>query len=157
MAKLNRKSFCLDIICGLKVDKSPEMNKIMKPILLIIAFFILTPAISIAQTSESGAIGQALKTGNAKELSRFFSPNVELKILSKEDVYSKTQAEIILRDFFSKNPPSGYSSVHNGTSKAGAQYTIGQLVTPNGTFRTYYFLKKSGDTFLIQELRLEQE
>jgi hypothetical protein len=129
----------------------------MKNIILIITLFIAAPAISIAQSADSEAISQAFKTGNAKDLSRFFSPNIELKIMNKEDVYSKTQAEIILRDFFSKNPPKSYTAVHNGTSKAGAQYTIGQLVTANGTFRTYYFLKKSADSFLIQELRLEQE
>jgi hypothetical protein len=128
----------------------------MKKILLLL-FLILPGLHSLAQTPNSEAISSALRTGNAKELSAFFGPNVELKILNKEDVYSKTQAEIILKDFFSKNPPKSYSAVHNGTSKAGAQYTIGQLITSNGTYRTYYFLKKSGETFLIQELRLEQE
>jgi hypothetical protein len=133
------------------------MFNFMKPFLIIAVALLMAPAITKAQAPDSEAIAQAFKTGNAKELSRFFSPNVELKILAKEDVYSKTQAEIILKDFFAKNPPRNYTSVHNGTSKAGAQYTIGQLTTSNGTFRTYYFLKKSGNTFLIQELRLEQE
>jgi hypothetical protein len=133
------------------------MKNSMKIALTFLAVTLLTSAVSFGQTLNSEAIANAFKTGNAKELSRFFSPNIELKIMNKEDVYSKNQAEIILRDFFAKNQPKSYSAVHNGTSKAGAQYTIGQLITSTGTFRTYYFLKKTGDVFLIQELRLEQE
>jgi hypothetical protein len=132
--------------------KNVQMKKTLILLLLLVAGYQIS-----AQTPNTEAISNALKTGNAKELSAFFGSNVELKILNKEDVYSKTQAEIILKDFFLKNPPKSYSAVHNGTSKAGAQYTIGQLITANGTFRTYYFLKKQGETFLIQELRLEQE
>jgi hypothetical protein len=122
-----------------------------------LTLIILFPAFAFAQATDTEAISQAFKTGNAKELARFFSANVELKILSKEDVYSKTQAEIIVKDFFAKNPPKDYKAVHNGTSKAGAQYTIGHLTTANGNFRTYYFLKKSGNTYTIQELRFELE
>jgi hypothetical protein len=129
----------------------------MKTLSILSAILIIPFLISFSEIQESEAISQALRTGNAKELARFFSPNVELKILSKEDVYSKTQAEIIVRDFFTKNTPKSYTSMHKGTSRAGAQYTIGQLVTENGTFRTTYFLKKTGDTFLIQELRFEAE
>jgi hypothetical protein len=125
--------------------------------IILTAAILAFPAAVIAQAPDSEAISQAFRAGNAKELSRFFSPNVELKILSKEDVYSKTQAEIILKDFFLKYPPKNYTIGHHGTSKAGAQYTIGQLITTGGTFRTYYFLKKSGEHFHIQELRIEQE
>jgi ribosome biogenesis GTPase A len=125
--------------------------------LLLIFSFVLISSAAFSQAQETEAISQAFKAGNAKDLSKFFSNNIELKILNKEDVFSKTQAEIIVKDFFSKNPVKSYTAVHNGTSKAGAQYTIGQLVTVNGTFRTYYFLKKYGDNLMIQELRFEPE
>ncbi|HET6244023.1 MAG: DUF4783 domain-containing protein [Bacteroidetes bacterium] len=128
----------------------------MKNIILISILFVSHLTIK-AQTLNSEAIAQAFKSGNAKELSKYFSPNVELKVFNKEDVYSKTQAEIIVKDFFTKNPPKNYVEVHNGTSKAGAQYIIGQLTTANGTFRINYFLKKSSDSYFIQELRFEEE
>ena len=110
-----------------------------------------------AQTDNAEAISNALKTGNAKELTRYFSSSVNLKILNQEDVYSKAQAELIIKDFFAKNPPKTYTSKHNGTSKNGAQYTIGQITTSNGNYRTYYFLKKTGEALFIQEFRIETE
>ena len=122
-----------------------------------IAVWILYVTTGVAQTDNSEAIVLALKTGNAKELSKYFSPSVNLKILTQEDVYSKAQAELIIKDFFTKNPPKSYVSKHNGTSKNGAQYTIGQITTANGNFRTYYFLKKTGEAFHIQEFRIETE
>ncbi|MDQ3190360.1 MAG: DUF4783 domain-containing protein [Bacteroidota bacterium] len=128
----------------------------MKNIILI-SVLLITSAIAAAQTHNAEAIAQAFKTGNAKELSKYFSSNVELKVFNKEDVYSKTQAEIIVKDFFTKNQPKNYLEVHNGTSKAGAQYIIGQLSTSSGTFRVNYFLKKVGELYLIQELRFEEE
>ncbi len=125
--------------------------------LSVISFFLFVYTVIIAQSSDTEAISNALKTGNTKELVRFFYTNVELKVLSKEDLYSKAQAEIIINDFFTKNPPKNYTTIHNGISRSGAKYTIGQLKTTNGNFRTYYFIKKSGDIFTIHGLRLEKE
>lgn len=108
-----------------------------------------------AQTEEN--IAAALKAGNSKEIAKHFGTNVNLKILNQEDIYSKNQAEMILKDFFTKNPVKNYTAKHNGTSKNGAQYTIGTLSTSNGNFRTYYFIKKNPDGVQIQEFRIENE
>jgi hypothetical protein len=63
-------------------------------------------------------IFSAMKAGNSKELSKFFNANIELVILDKEGVYSKTQSEIILRDFFNKNIPNNYIKLHEGGKDA---------------------------------------
>ena len=50
-------------------------------------------------------IAAAIRAGNARQLSGFFNNNVDLTVLGKEEMYSKAQAEQILRDFFQKNAP----------------------------------------------------
>ena len=75
------------------------------------------------------AITSAIKTGNAKELAKIFNANIELVLLDKEDVYSKTQAELILKEFFTKNQPSNFTIVHQGGADDGAKYVIGNLKT----------------------------
>ena len=100
-------------------------------------------------------VADAIRKGNANEVSKYFGANVDMKILDKEDVYSKAQAELILKDFFSKNAPKTFTVEHNGVSKGGAKYTIGKLVTSAGTFKTYFLLKKEGDKFIIQQFRIE--
>lgn len=99
-------------------------------------------------------ISQAFKTGNAKELSKYFNTNVDLTVTEKQDIYSKSQAEIILKDFFSKNPPSGFSILHQG-GKEGSKYVIGNLTTSNGTYRVSLLLKNQNNSQVIQQLRIE--
>lgn len=100
-------------------------------------------------------INNGLKAGNAAAIARYFNASVDLNLPGNEGMYSKAQAEQILKDFFSKNSVKSFSVLHQGESKDGAQYIMGSLVTSNGTFRTYCYLKKNGDGFMIKELRIE--
>ncbi len=103
-------------------------------------------------------IASGISSGSAKEVSKYMNSNVDLTILNQEDVYSKAQAEVILKDFFSKNPPKSFNVIHQGTSKEGAKYAIGNYMTTAGkSFRVYIFVKQSAGSFLIHELRFETQ
>lgn len=103
-------------------------------------------------------ISMAIRSGNSKQLGSFFNNTVDLTIMNQEDVYGKAQAELILKDFFSKNTPSNFSVKHQGTSKEGSKYVIGNLLTAQGNnFRTYYLLRMINGKFYIQEFRFEEE
>jgi hypothetical protein len=106
----------------------------------------------------SDDVASAVKTGNAGNVARFFSANVDLKILDKEDVYSKAQAELILKDFFAKNAIKSFEVIHKGTSKNGDQFTIGTYESGSGKkFRTYFLFKKEGAGLTLQQLRFEAQ
>jgi hypothetical protein len=130
------------------------MKRFFTGLLVLLTAFAFTPPTE-ADVAED--IASLFRTGNSKELSKYFEASVDLKILDKEDVYSKAQAELILKDFFAKHTPKSFSLVHNGLSKNGAKFAIGSLVTSSGTFKTYYLLKKTGEQFTIQQLRIETE
>jgi len=103
-------------------------------------------------------ISAAIKSGDAKQVSKYFSANIDLTILSQEEVYSKAQAELVLKDFLAKNSPKSFTLVHRGLSKEGSKYAIGSLVTTQGTtFRVYLYVKQSAGAEYIQELRFEKE
>lgn len=103
-------------------------------------------------------ITETFKKGSATELSKFFNSNVDLTIDNKEEVYSKIQAEQVLKDFFSKNPPKSFTLIHQGVSKEGAKYAIGNLITTQGhSFRIYLYIKPSKGSEYIQELRIEKQ
>jgi len=102
-------------------------------------------------------ISVAFRAGNAKELSVFFNKNIDLNIPNNEGIFSKAQAELIVKDFFDDYTSSAFTILHQGSSKDGAKYSIGNLVTDNGTFRVYYYMKKVGDDYLIFELNLNEE
>ena len=102
-------------------------------------------------------IAAAIRSGNPKNISKYFIDNIDLKILEQEEVYSKQQAEMILRDFFGKHPVKTYTVAHKSEPKNGSQYVIGTLETANGKFRTYCLVKTSGSQTLIQQFRIETE
>ncbi len=130
----------------------------MKTILLALSFFVLTTITSFASLDIFDEIGNSIRSGDAHTISLYFGNTVDLTIVTQEEVYSKVQAEQILRDFFSKNTPKTFNIIHKGESKEGAKYAIGSLVTTQGvTYRTYFYVKQQGSTAIIQELRFMKE
>lgn len=98
-----------------------------------------------------------IKVANIKELSKNFNTTIDLLLPSVEGSYSKTQAELILKDFFEKNPPKNLTVKHQGSSNDGSLYAIGTYSTDKLNYRTYILLKKINDKYLIHQLQFEQE
>lgn len=102
-------------------------------------------------------IAGAIRTGNPKSISSYFIENIDLKVIDQEDVYSKQQAEMILKNFFTRHPVKTFSIAHKSVEKNGSQYIIGTLETTNGKFRTYFLVKTTGGKTLIQQFKIENE
>ena len=102
-------------------------------------------------------IANAIRSGNPKNISAYFIDNIDLKVIDQEDVYSKQQAEMILKNFFAKHPVKTFSIAHKSVEKNGSQYIIGTLETTNGKFRTYFLIKTTGAKTLIQQFKIENE
>lgn len=96
----------------------------------------------------------AFKIGSANTVANHFDSTIEITLPQKSNSYSKSQAEMILRDFFNINSVKDFLVIHKGEN-AGSQYCIGTLVTKGANYRTTIFMKQKGTTQLIQEIRLE--
>jgi hypothetical protein len=98
-----------------------------------------------------------LKAGNAKNIARYFAPNVTLSILKEDGQYSKFQAEMLLQSFFSKNKPSAAKLIQKITNKTNYSYYVYQLTSNKSLFRVFVKISssKNGDT--IEEFRLEKQ
>lgn len=125
--------------------------------LTLVFALLAAPLIGQAQQAELGQIAAAIKAGNAKALAAYFDTNLEITILTQEGSYSSSQAEAVVKNFFSKNVPSDFQIIHKGDSGGNSKYAIGKLQTANGTFRTYIYVKQKGTEQLIQQLRFERE
>ena len=124
------------------------MRLIAKSLVLVSLFIAITSFLGIDD------VVNAVRSGNASQVARFFDNTVEITIPDKSNSYSKSQAELVLKDFFSNNPVKGFEIIHKGEN-AGSQYCIGTLSTKNGSFRTTIFMKQKGDKQLLQEIRFE--
>lgn len=96
----------------------------------------------------------AMKSGNAAQLSRYFDNMIEITMPDKSNSYSKSQAELIMKEFFATNGVKNFEIRHKGDNN-GSEYCVGNLQTRSGMYRTTLFLKQRSDRLLLQEIRLE--
>ena len=125
-----------------------------KALWLIIYLFITTQAGYSSEIPEQ--IISSFNSGDAAKLSKYFNQTIELTFFEKEEIYSKTQAEIILRDFFTKNPPKQFKILHEG-GKEASKYAIGQYISNSKTYRITFLLKTINSNVFIHQLRIENE
>lgn len=90
-------------------------------------------------------VKSALNTGSSKELVKYLDKTSDIDIEGEKASYSKTQAEVILKDFFQSYPPTNFQIVHQGASRAGSPYVIGQYSYKSGSFRVWIRLKEISD------------
>jgi hypothetical protein len=101
------------------------------------------------------AVIDAIRSGNTTALSGYFNTSIELAILDQEDIYSKQQAELIIKEFFTKHVPSSFVILHKG-GKEGSQYAIGNLTTSSGNYRVTLLIKQKDNKPYIHQLRFEE-
>ncbi|MBK7305896.1 MAG: DUF4783 domain-containing protein [Chitinophagaceae bacterium] len=98
----------------------------------------------------------AMKAGNSTDIARFFDNTVEINTPDKSNSYSKSQGELVLRDFFTTNVVKSFTVNHKGEN-SNSQFCIGTLVTKNGTYRTTIYMKLKGDKQLLQTITFEKQ
>jgi len=95
----------------------------------------------------------ALKQGKVSDLIKLFDEKVSIKLISQEDVLSKSQAEANIKAFFDKHPVKTFSSSHVSSTNANFQYLTGTLETSNGKFRVSILIRRN----LISQFRIEND
>ena len=124
----------------------------MKKYLLYIIASLSMMSFTIAL--DIGDIIAALKTGSAAGIAKNFDNTVEITLPGKTGSFSKSQADLILRDFFENNTVKSFTILHRGNN-GGSEYCIGTLATKTGNFRTTVYMKQKADKQALQEIRFE--
>lgn len=127
----------------------------MKKVLFL--FILLSGFTPVQKTDISDDIAAAIRTGNAAAISKYFAASVDLKVLDQENIYSKAQAELIIKDFFSKHTLKNFSIAHKSALKNDSQFAIGSLETTSGKFRVNFVMKTVGTVSTITQFRIEHE
>jgi Domain of unknown function (DUF4783) len=126
----------------------------MKTRFMILSFlFVILNSFSVTQKDE---IIAGLKTGSVEKLAKHFDNMVDVTVPGKTNSFSKTQAEMILKDFFNLNKVKNFEVQHSG-SNASSNFIIGMLSTSNGNYRTTVYMRMRGDKQMIQGIEFEQK
>jgi hypothetical protein len=127
---------------------------------ITLAFISLFLSFTKSGPDLSEEIAGAIRTGNAATISKYFSSSVDLKILEQENIYSKAQAELIIKEFFVKHVPKAFNIAHKSALKNDSQFAIGTLETGTGKFRVNFVMKSasaSAGGTTITQFRIEPE
>jgi hypothetical protein len=128
----------------------------MKKLLLFIGAAVIFIFSSFKAKSGLDNVISALSSGNATELSKYIDDNVEISLPSKSDMYSRSQAVMILQDFFANNGVKGFELKHKGDN-SGSQFCIGTLQTRVGPYRTTVFMANKNGRQLVKEIRFQSK
>ena len=110
-----------------------------------------------AQADVINNVRDALKSGSSRELSKYLNNTVEIIINGEQNSYSRNQAEFVLKDFLTKYPPKDFRYVHQGSSKEGVKYTIGEFVHERGQFRVVMLIKQFNGRYLVDQIEFNRE
>lgn len=108
-----------------------------------------------AQNPSLAGIQSAIEKGDVSQLAQLIDNTLILTLNNNQSIYSRAQAEMILRDFFNKNKPGGFLLKESGNSN-GSYFGIGQLSAGSKSYRTYFLLRNKGRQVILQELRIEK-
>jgi Domain of unknown function (DUF4783) len=100
------------------------------------------------------AVAVAFRSGDVDQLSPYLDYRVDISLPEKTDTYSKSQAEMIIRDFFDNNGVRNFQVKQKGEN-GGSEFCFGVLQTRNGNYKTSLFMKQKGDKQFLQEIRFQ--
>jgi len=132
----------------------------MRSLTIVVLFLFLSFNQTFAITPKDDVIKEvanAIEAMDAKKLSDYFNSTIDLEIGETDGNYSKTQAEMIIRDFFKNSPLTSFTVNHEGSSNDGSKYFIGTYKTSSQEYRVYVLLKNKEEQLLIHQFQFEQE
>ncbi len=131
------------------------MKKFYKRVLItILTVFSLSANVQAQEPLQE--VVQYIRGGNVTGMAKYFDKMVGININNNQASYSSSQAEIILKDFFSKNVVKDFNVAQGGNSGTTSQYAIGDLYTSAGLYQLYVVIKMTENRFLIKEMRFEK-
>ena len=98
-------------------------------------------------------VTDGIKKSDVKIFSEYFAPNLKVVIEDRSDIYSKTQAEVMVKNFLAKYPARNFSFDKTNQPSSNGESGLGTLTSASGEkFRVLLVSKQQ----LIQEIRFEQ-
>ncbi len=125
----------------------------MKKLMLLAGFGLMLMAFRVSGDAEN--IVNALKQGNAEQLSQFFDNILDLKLPEKDEIKNvgKNQASITLRNFFEENHVKSFETTSQ-REMGGTMYIAGKLQCSNKNYNVTMMLKAKADKMAIITIRI---
>ena len=133
------------------------MNIVYKKLILAFIFAFIIGSVHAQSKNPLADVINAIWSNRIQDIDKYFDSFVPITINNNQANYSHNQAEIVLRDFFDKNPPSNVITGDTGSPDNASKFVIASFTSPNGKYSVYVLMKLKNSNYLIKEIRLNKE
>ena len=102
------------------------------------------------------SIGKYIEAGDSEKLSAWFADNLELDITGSVNSCTRSQAKLIMKNFFNNNTPKKFSIIHK-SGRPPMSYAVGSLSSGAEKFRVIIYVRTDDGKNSIQQLRIEKD
>ncbi|MEB2783138.1 DUF4783 domain-containing protein [Algoriphagus persicinus] len=121
-------------------------------LIVSILLFVQAPEKDIDSSNSIETIISAIENGSSSDLAKYFDSSISLNVNGLQGDYSKNQAELVLKDFFKKNPSLGFSLVFRSENNPSLSSFIGDYQTGQGLFKVFIKVSQQATDFKIYSL-----
>ena len=115
-------------------------------------FSILTPFQSIPFNDIEKAVAEA----DANKVISYSTDKILVSIDTKESIYSKSQATIVLKDFFAKHPAQSFTFTIKTLKQENISFASGVYASKDAKYRITFQFKKVGEEFKINKISISE-
>ena len=101
-------------------------------------------------------ISKYIESGDAEKLSAWFADNLELDITGSVNSCTRSQAKLIMKNFFNNNTPKKFTIIHK-SGRPPMSYAVGSLSAGAEKFRVIIYVRTVDGKNSIQQLRIEKD
>jgi len=115
------------------------MVKTLRSVILLLWITLLLGFQSGDSDTWAG-ISRALNSGNAVQLSSWFSTTVSVSLPERKGSFSTVQARSIMQEFFRLNPAASFTLQNTGETANNGRFCLGTYVSATGDNFSVYVL-----------------
>lgn len=129
-------------------------------IILMTVFYAVLTSILLSvypnQNVPYSGIEDAIEKNDSKRIVDMSKQKIMINVLGSEGVYGHSQAVLILKDFFAKNPGNKFDFTFKGKATTEGVFAIGNYNSRKSTYRvTVHFKKNTGD-YKLESFTIEK-
>lgn len=123
---------------------------------LYVFFTSILLSLTVQSDIPYSSIEKAFISNDAGNIVSLGKDKMLINILGKEGAYSQSQANLVLKDFFTKKPGSSFKFIFKGKESADGSFAIGTYESKAESYRVSIHFKKIGSDFKIESLIIEK-
>ena len=131
-----------------------EKNDFMSFLYVFITSIFLS--LNIQSEIPYSTIEKAFVSNDASSIIGLGKDKILLNVLGKEGAYSASQANLVLKDFFTKKPGSSFKFIFKGKETSDGSFAIGNYESKLEIFRVTIHFKKINSDFKMESLTIEK-